>query len=170
MGEPETQPVVSGEQRRENIPPSLFDKVTAYTPALSHAICGQVVTPQRAASLVLLLREASGATPDGRWLVGEALVMFLRGNLEARGISGSEQAVAELRIVSRPPGSSEGVLEALYRQDMDKVFAFVRASMNNDFDTAMTLIDADGSGKLLMMLCTLISATCPVHPLPLARA
>lgn len=152
----------TSQHRRESIPESVFARAAGHASRLAHVICHRALSPQRADRLMSLLREASGGTADGRWVVGEVLATFLRGNLETQGIITADEVGIKLRAVYAPPDSAGNITRRVYLRDMDRVRDFVCATMRDDFDTAMALIDA-GDEKMLIMLCSLVAATCPIH-------
>lgn len=154
--------VVTGQQRREAIPPALFGAVAEQVPRLVHAICA---TPSVMAvsQLTDLLDEVSEETDDGRWLVADVLVTFLLGNLEHAGVRGTEKIRTFLAPYRQPsPGWLPLIQTRAYVIDMGHAQDFLFATMADDYDTAMTLVDRHGR-KLLVMLAMLVSANCPVH-------
>lgn len=154
----------TSQQRRESIPESVFATAIGYAARLAHVICNRAPSPEGADALMSLLREASGGTADGRWVVAEMLVTFLRGNLETQGIVTVDEVGAKVRAIYAPPDSAGPATRMTYLRDMDRVRDFVCATMRDDFDTAMALADAGGE-QMGPMLCSLVAATCPIHPL-----
>lgn len=151
-----------GQARREAIRSGTYTHVLFYVPELTHAVCGGA-TVEGVDNLRRLITEASGGTPDGRWMVGDVLVNFLGENLNRRGVHGTVQVMAYIAAYgSAPPGFTASGIGAAFEGEMAMARRFVEATLRDDFDAAMALTDEFGD-RLLFMLASLVAVTCPLH-------